>query len=55
MNELVKLAASVGEWPTLEQTDALLAELGRMPRDHTVSGLIDDLLDYRGLVATTSR
>jgi hypothetical protein len=47
MDALVKLAAAVEECPTLEQVDAMLAELGRMPRDQTVTGLIDDLLDYR--------
>jgi hypothetical protein len=44
---LVKMAAAIDEDPTLEQVDELLTELRRMPRDHRVVALIDDLLDYR--------
>ncbi len=51
MSKLVKLTAMVDERPTLEQTDALLAELSHMPRNPTVTGLIDELLDYRELLA----
>jgi hypothetical protein len=51
MSKLVKLTAMVDERPTLEQTDALLVELVQMPRDHTIAGLIDELLDYRELLA----
>jgi hypothetical protein len=47
----VSLAASVDGRPTLEQVDELLIELRLMPRDQDVAGLIDDLLDYRLLVA----
>jgi hypothetical protein len=54
MSELVKLTAIVDERPTLEQTDALLAELGQLPRDHTVAELIDELLEYRELLAKVS-
>jgi hypothetical protein len=51
MNPLVSLAAAVDERPTLEQVDEMLAELRQMPRDQTVTGLIDDLLDFRALLA----
>jgi hypothetical protein len=51
MDALVRLAAAVDERPTLEQVDAMLAELGQLPRDRTVIGLIDDLLDYRAKLA----
>jgi hypothetical protein len=44
---LVRMAAAIDDDPTLEQIDELLMELRRMPRDHRVVALIDDLLDYR--------
>ena len=44
---LVRMAAAIDDDPTLEQIDELLTELRRMPRDHRVVALIDDLLDYR--------
>jgi hypothetical protein len=47
MNALVRLAALVEERPTIEEVDAMLVELGLLPRDQIVTGLIDDLLDYR--------
>jgi hypothetical protein len=47
MDALVRLAAAIEEWPTLDQVDAMLAELRQLPRDQIVTGLIDDLLDYR--------
>jgi hypothetical protein len=48
---LVSLVAAVDELPTLEQVDAMLDELGQMPRDRTVTALIDNLLDYRAMLA----
>jgi hypothetical protein len=51
MNALVALVESVGDRPTLEQVDAILAELRRMPRDAAVTGLMDDLLDYRSMLS----
>jgi hypothetical protein len=50
VNRLVSLAALVDDRPTLEQVDAMLTELRLMPRDQTVTGLIDDLLDYRSML-----
>ena len=47
MIQLVRMAAAIDDDPTLEQVDQLLMELRRMPRDHRVVALIDDLLDYR--------
>jgi len=54
MNRLVRLTAALDERPTLEQTDTMLAELGQMPRDQVVAGLIDALLEYRTLLAATT-
>ena len=54
MSRLVTLAVTAGEQPTLEQTDAMLAELRQLPRDEVVSSLIDDLLDYRALLASAA-
>jgi hypothetical protein len=51
VSRLVSLAASVSDRPTLEQVDAMLAELRLMPRDQTVTGLINDLLDYRSMLS----
>jgi hypothetical protein len=48
---LVDLVAAVFERPTLERLDELLAELEELPRDQAISGLIDDLLDYRVVLA----
>jgi hypothetical protein len=48
---LVGLVAAVFERPTLEGLDELLAELEGLPRDRAVAGLIDDLLDYRAVLA----
>jgi hypothetical protein len=55
MDALVRLAVAVDERPTLEQVDAMLAELGLLPRDRTVIGLIDDLLDYRARLPCQAR
>jgi hypothetical protein len=41
----------VFERPTLEGLDELLAEVEELPRDQAVAGLIDDLLDYRFVLA----
>jgi hypothetical protein len=54
MNKLVSLAAAAGELPTLEQVDAMLEELRRMPRDQKVIELIDDLLEFRALACGVS-
>jgi hypothetical protein len=51
VNPLVKMVAAIDDEPTLEQVDDMLMELRRMPRDHRVLGLIDDLLDYRAHLA----
>jgi hypothetical protein len=50
LSALVSLAAAVDGRPTLEQVDAMLAELLQMPRDEVVTGLINDLLDYRSML-----
>ncbi|WP_165034641.1 hypothetical protein, partial [Candidatus Protofrankia californiensis] len=50
MSRLVTLVAAVDAQPTLEQTDSMLIELGQMPRNAVVLGLIDALLEYRTLL-----
>jgi hypothetical protein len=49
--QLASLVEAVFERPTLEGLDELLAELQELPRDRAVAGLIDDLLDYRVVLA----
>lgn len=51
MSALLALVESVGDRPTVEQVDAILAELRRMPRDPAVAELIDDLLEYRSMLS----
>jgi hypothetical protein len=51
VSRLVSLAASVDDRPTLEQVDEMLTELRLMPRDQTITGLIDDLLEYRSMLS----
>ncbi|WP_171074036.1 hypothetical protein [Nonomuraea basaltis] len=53
MNRLVSLAASVDDRPTLAQVDAMLTELQQMPRNQSVTELIDELLDYRSMLPCT--
>jgi hypothetical protein len=48
---LVSLAAAADDVPTLEEIDAMLTELGRLPHDHANATLIDDLLDLRAMLA----
>jgi hypothetical protein len=48
---LPSLVAAVFERPTLAGLDELLAELAESPRAQDVAGLIDDLLDYRAVLA----
>jgi hypothetical protein len=50
MHRLVQMVNALDERPGLEQTDAMLAELRQMPRDHFVTEVIDALLDYRALL-----
>jgi len=51
MSTLLALVEAVGDRPTVEEVDAILAELRRMPRDAAVAELIDDLLDYRSMLS----
>ncbi len=55
MVDIVTIAASVGEVPTMEEADAMLDELRRLPRDTATTKLIDDLLDLRSLLGATCR
>jgi|SwirhirootsSR3_FD_contig_51_5393532_length_424_multi_3_in_0_out_0_1 hypothetical protein len=51
MADIVALAASVDDFPSMSETDAMLAELRRLPRTVATADLIDDLLDFRALLA----
>jgi hypothetical protein len=52
MNQRVSsLVAALFDRPTLDGLDELLAALEGLPRDQAVAGLIDDLLDYRVVLA----
>jgi hypothetical protein len=48
---LPSLVEAAFERPTIDGLDDLLAELAELPRDEAVAGLIDDLLDYRVVLA----
>lgn len=47
---LVALAASIDDYPTLEQVDAMLAELASLPRSPEVTQTQDELLEIRSLL-----
>ncbi|CAJ62242.1 hypothetical protein FRAAL3599 [Frankia alni ACN14a] len=44
------IAASVDDIPSMAQTDAMLEELRRLPRNAETAKLIDDLLELRSLL-----
>jgi hypothetical protein len=44
------LAAAEDIHLTLDQVDAMLADLHKMPRDEMVVTFVDDLLDYRSVL-----
>ncbi|WP_041939365.1 MULTISPECIES: hypothetical protein [Frankia] len=48
--EIVAIAASVDDIPSMAQTDAMLEELRRLPRNAETAKLIDDLLELRSLL-----
>ncbi|EFC85218.1 hypothetical protein [Parafrankia sp. EUN1f] len=50
MAAIVELAASIDGVPTVEETDAMLDELRRLPRDAATLELIDGLLEIRALL-----
>lgn len=50
MQAIVKMAASIDEIPSLEETDAMLGELRRLPRDPATTRIIDELLEFRMLL-----
>ncbi|SNQ45367.1 conserved hypothetical protein [Frankia canadensis] len=53
MTDIARLAASIDDFPTIEETDAMLDELRRLPRDEKMCSLIDDLLECRSLLLAT--
>ncbi|WP_162137442.1 hypothetical protein [Frankia alni] len=55
MTDIVTMVASIDEFPTVEETDAMLNELRRLSRDTTTAKLIDDLLEFRSLLGASSR
>lgn len=52
MADIVTIAASIDNIPTMAETDAMLEELRRLPRTTDNARLIDDLLEFRSLLAT---
>ncbi|WP_163549762.1 hypothetical protein [Candidatus Frankia nodulisporulans] len=50
METIVKIAASIDDIPTVEETDAMLDELRRRPRDSATAKMIDELLELRMLL-----
>ncbi|WP_374628864.1 hypothetical protein [Frankia sp. AgPm24] len=50
METIVKIAASIDDIPTVEETDAMLDELRRRPRDSVTAKMIDELLELRMLL-----
>ncbi|EFC85478.1 hypothetical protein FrEUN1fDRAFT_1465 [Parafrankia sp. EUN1f] len=55
MADIVSLTASVDGVPTVTETDAILAELRQMPRTAQNMSLMDDLLEFRSLLAAASK
>ncbi|MCK9901638.1 hypothetical protein CC117_24580 [Parafrankia colletiae] len=51
MADIVTIAASIDGVPTMTETDAMLEELRRLPRTNDNQALIDDLLEFRSLLA----
>lgn len=51
VDELVKIAAEIDDVPTLDQIDAMMAELASRPKSHANGALMDDLLELRALAA----
>ncbi|WP_035921454.1 hypothetical protein [Frankia sp. QA3] len=51
--DIVKIAASIDDIPTIEETDAMLEELRQLPRTADTVKLIDDLLELRSLLGAT--
>ncbi|WP_370657207.1 MULTISPECIES: hypothetical protein [unclassified Frankia] len=51
---IVQIAASIDDVPTIEETDAMLDELRKLPRTADTIKLIDDLLGIRSLLDATS-
>ncbi len=49
-SEIVTIAAAIDDIPTMAQTDAMLEELRRLPRNAETAKLIDDLLELRSLL-----
>lgn len=49
--DLVRLAASIQDQPTLAEVDQLLALLSSQPADFARGGIVDGLLDMKNLLA----
>ena len=52
--DLVRLAASIDDHPTLEQVDALLDILREQSRNDARSSIVDGLLEMRSLLAAAA-
>ncbi len=53
MDAIVRIAAAIDEIPTVEETDAMLDELRRLPRNPETAKMIDDLLEIRTLLGAS--
>ncbi len=51
--DIVKMACLIDDIPTVDETDAMLAELRRLPRTPDTIQMIDDLLEFRSLLGAT--
>nr|WP_035920773.1 hypothetical protein [Frankia sp. QA3] len=51
--DIVRIAASIDDIPTIEETDAMLEVLRKLPRTADTVKLIDDLLGIRSLLDAT--
>ncbi|WP_438803266.1 hypothetical protein [Frankia gtarii] len=51
--DIVKIAASIDDVPSMEETDAMLEQLRHLPRSADTVKLIDELLEIRSLLGAT--
>ncbi|WP_163554616.1 hypothetical protein [Candidatus Frankia alpina] len=51
--DIVKIAASIDDVPSMEETDAMLEQLRHLPRSTETVKMIDELLEIRSLLGAT--
>lgn len=54
VDDVLSMVMSMDGIPTLSETDVILAELRRLPQTTETAALIDDLLEFRTLLAARS-